>query len=167
MGVYARGCYAQPGAPTSNPNAIEGYVVKKGRSTTDDNKTVWHVRNGGANYDAATCVEHGVVVSGVAPAFLLVSGSMRDPLLCGAHAQTTIASAYAYYKEKVLSKRPGQVERLRVTRFFDPLFEKNASIDTTGIDEIVAVFRLFEHRDFRNDPAGWKTSSPITSRRSG
>ena len=33
----------------SNPNAIKGYVVKKGRNTTNDNKSVWHVRYGGVN----------------------------------------------------------------------------------------------------------------------
>ena len=64
---------------TSNPNAIEGCAVEKGRNTTDDNKSVCHVRHDGANYDAATCEERGVVISGVAPTFLLASGSMRDP----------------------------------------------------------------------------------------
>ena len=62
-----------------NPNAIEGYVAKKGRNTTDDNKSVWHVRYDGVNYNAATCEEHGVVIRGVVPTILLASGSMRDP----------------------------------------------------------------------------------------
>ena len=33
---------------------------------------------------------------------------------------------------------------------------KTASIDAIGVDEIVAVFYFFKHRDFRNDPAGMK-----------
>ena len=56
----------------------------------------------------------------------------------------------------MLGERLGQIERLRFARFFDPLFVKNASIDAAGVDEIVAAFKLFEHRDFRNDPAGMK-----------
>ena len=63
----------------SNPNAIEGYVVKRGSNTTDDIKSVWNVRYGGVNYYAATCEEHGVIISGAVPTILLASGSMRDP----------------------------------------------------------------------------------------
>ena len=32
-----------------------------------------------------------------------------------------IAPAYAYNEENVLAERPGQIERLRVARFFDSL----------------------------------------------
>ena len=80
----------------SKPNAIEGYVAKKGSNATGDNKSVWYVRCDGVNYDAATCEERGVVISGVAPAFLLAPGSMRNPLVCEAHARTIIAPAYAF-----------------------------------------------------------------------
>ena len=82
----------------SNLDAIEGYVVKKGRNTTDDNKSVWYVRYDGDNYDTATCEEHAVIsgaISGIVPTPLLAPGSMRDPLVYEAYAQTIIAPAYA------------------------------------------------------------------------
>ena len=56
----------------------------------------------------------------------------------------------------MLGERPGQIERLRVACFFDSLFVENASIDATGVGEIVAAFKLSGHRDFRNDPVGMK-----------
>ena len=74
--------------------------------------------------------------------------------MCETYARTIIALTYAHYKRKVLGERPGQIERFRVARFFDPPFVKNASISSTGVDEIVAAFKLCEHRDSRNDPAG-------------
>ena len=51
----------------------------------------------------------------------------------------------------MLGERPDQTDHLHVTRFFHLLFVKNASIYATGVDEVVAAFKLFEHRDFRND----------------
>ena len=47
---------------------------------------------------------------------------MRDSPVCEAYALTIIAPAYAHYKENVLGERPGQIERLRVACFFNPLF---------------------------------------------
>ena len=94
----------------SNPDAIEGYAIKKGRGTTDDIKSVWHVRYDGLNYDVATCEVHGVVISGVAPTIPLarIGIDVRPPLVCEAYARTITAQAYAYYKEKVLGERPAR-----------------------------------------------------------
>ena len=46
----------------------------------------------------------------------------------------------AYYKEKVLGERPGQIKRIRVARFVGSFFVKNVSIDATGTGRLFAIY---------------------------